>query len=421
MANSYYFGYHPLKAKHHAQMQNNRAYRLLEKTQQYWSYANLVWMEDQNFEYYYESNTTARPDTVRFFNWNYNNNTYQLIGTYHFTYDATGEYVTHMVLTNTSGGTTITYVEAFMNYTPEGYLIGYQLYTPGGTGSLELNSTMQIDYTSTSNYEIWDWVAQNEDLVPEWRHTTFEWDTPGRITLETIQTSTDSVSWVNYEQISHAYHAGDTTTGDSFVSGFSHQLPLMMIGDYNGPFYGKELESYTKSWNNNQWVNRYKQNFDYNANLVLLSDIEYKWQGATWINKGKNDYIYDANNNLTEDVYCIWSGGTWINDQHFVYDYSAYTANSDPTTVPVLMNLSAYPNPFHQSDAVTFETKLSANETGTITIYNLKGQIVKTLPVKAGSSQLVWDSNQRNCAAGVYLYRLSTNKHEVTKKLVILN
>lgn len=421
VANNHCFGYQPLTSNQIVQMQNNRAFRLQEKTEQYWSYTNLVWMESNNFEYYYDSNTSANPDSVKFFIWNETNNAYHYIATYHLTYDITGDYVTHLVLSITSGATTSVYMEAMFDYTHEGYLIGYQLYMPGNLGALELKSTMQLQYVSTSNYQMWDWVLQNDDLVPEWRHTAFEWDNQGRITMETIQTSLDSISWVNYEQITHTYHAGDTTTGDSFVSGFSHQLPLIMIGDNKGPYLGKLSESYTKSWNNNQWVNRYKQIYEYNANLILTNDLEYKWQGGNWINNNKNGYIYDTNNNLIEDTYSIWSGGNWVNDQHFVYDYSTYTANSDAIITPALLSLSAYPNPLYKSEAVTFEAKLGPNEKGNLSIYNLKGQLVKTMNIDSVNAKIVWISQNRNCAEGIYLYRLSTNKQEVTKKLIILD
>ena len=85
--------------------------------------------------------------------------------------------------------------------------------------------------------------------------------------------------------------------------------------------------------------------------------------------------------------------------------------------------VSMYPNPSRQSENITFETTLKANEIGTLTIYNLKGQKVKSFEINAKNPKLSWNSKDENhqpCAAGMYLYRLNTNKHQETKKLVIL-
>jgi len=83
----------------------------------------------------------------------------------------------------------------------------------------------------------------------------------------------------------------------------------------------------------------------------------------------------------------------------------------------------AYPNPARLSEGVSFETKLKAHETGSLTIYNLKGQKVRSFTVNPAQPKLVWngtDEHNTACAAGIYLYRLSTNYHQETRKLMIV-
>lgn len=98
--------------------------------------------------------------------------------------------------------------------------------------------------------------------------------------------------------------------------------------------------------------------------------------------------------------------------------------NSDCTNGEVSASeITAYPNPCYVSDNVTFDVDWKSDEQGTISIYNLKGQKVKTFEIDAAHPKLTWDGrgeDYRPCAAGVYLYRLSTGSHYETKKLVIL-
>jgi hypothetical protein len=422
LANSSSFGYHPLKSGQNPQMLNDRAYRINEQTIQNWNYSTTAWRNAYNYQYYYAPDNAANPDSIAYYTWNPDTSVYLFGGNYYFTYDASGQHVTRVVLSRTYSGIEYIYYQSTFTYTPEGYLVGFQEWSTDPNNPVPIR-TMTIDYTSTSNYEIWNWEEHNDDWVPQWDHQTFQWDTQGRIIQETTQISLDSLSWVNGEQLAHEYIAGDTTTGTIFVNSFSHQLPFMMIGNFNGPYYGKQSQMITKKWASGQWVNQNKQNFNYNGNNILTDDIIYKWQGGNWVNQGKNNYTYDTNDNLTDIVYAIWSNPNWINDTHYIYNYSQFTANLDNVSTPLVQVLSAYPNPFLSSEAVTIKAKLAANEKGSLTIYNLKGQMVKVFEISAKSPNLKWngrDDKNQTCAAGIYLYRLSTNGHNETKKLVIL-
>lgn len=408
------FGQNPL-------MQYDRAYRTQQQTIQNWNYATNEWRNANNYNFYYDSNTSDNPDSIGAYVWHEETGLFHLTGVYHITYDTSGEYITHIVFSLMSGSVVDVYLDITYTYTPQGYLIGYLMQAPGNNG-LEPMARMEIQYVSTSNFELWDWEARNDDWVPQWNHTTFQWDSQGRVTQEITEASLDSTVWVNDEQFTHEYLASDTTTGDIFVSNFSHQLPLQMLGDYNGPFFGKQSQTLTKIWNNNQWVNKYKQVFTYNDNSILTGDLESKWQGGNWVNNAKNEYLYDTNNNLIENDYSIWTSNAWKNDTRYLYYWTNYTANSDDVITPLAQFLSIYPNPSHQTDTVTFATKPDATETGSITIYNLKGQKVESFKITADNPKITWNSmsNNKPCAAGIYFCRYTGNKHHATKKLVIL-
>jgi flagellar hook assembly protein FlgD len=84
---------------------------------------------------------------------------------------------------------------------------------------------------------------------------------------------------------------------------------------------------------------------------------------------------------------------------------------------------NAYPNPFRAGDGTTIKVDVKAGDTGTVTIYNILGQVVKTFPVNQGTNNLKWnarDSKGNLCGNGIYFYKLSTNSLNQTKKMVIV-
>ena len=83
-----------------------------------------------------------------------------------------------------------------------------------------------------------------------------------------------------------------------------------------------------------------------------------------------------------------------------------------------------YPNPFYKSVSLSFS--LSGEKNIEISIYNLKGQKIKTLFVgkaNAGNHEVVWngtDNNGKKLAEGIYLYRLQTPDKTMNSKFILL-
>jgi len=81
--------------------------------------------------------------------------------------------------------------------------------------------------------------------------------------------------------------------------------------------------------------------------------------------------------------------------------------------------LQNHPNPFTCSTTISFS--LQHNATGEINIYNIHGQLVKTLIPKDQSA--TWnglDENDRVVANGIYFYTLDTGKEIFTKKMILM-
>jgi len=94
--------------------------------------------------------------------------------------------------------------------------------------------------------------------------------------------------------------------------------------------------------------------------------------------------------------------------------------------VPAVTALEGnYPNPFNPETAISFTTT-NANEFTTIEVYNIKGQMVKTLVkdiLPAGTHSVVWDGKDtanRAVSSGVYLYKMKAGKYQETKKMLLM-
>jgi len=83
-----------------------------------------------------------------------------------------------------------------------------------------------------------------------------------------------------------------------------------------------------------------------------------------------------------------------------------------------------YPNPFNPTTTIHFD--LSKNSDIQLAVYNLQGQLVNIIAsgaYPAGSHLATWDgkdSSGKDVGSGVYIYRLTTDKMTVTKKMLLV-
>ncbi len=92
-----------------------------------------------------------------------------------------------------------------------------------------------------------------------------------------------------------------------------------------------------------------------------------------------------------------------------------------PNVLPSKFELSNnYPNPFNPSTNIKFELPAAGNVV--LKIYNIEGQLVKTLIDNAylSKGEYHYSVNMNNLASGVYFYRLEEGANVVTKKMMLL-
>ena len=93
--------------------------------------------------------------------------------------------------------------------------------------------------------------------------------------------------------------------------------------------------------------------------------------------------------------------------------------------LPLEFSLSQnYPNPFNPTTTILLELPHRTNVS--LSIYNVLGQHVAKLidgPRSHGTYEVTWDGRNndgRQVTSGVYFYRLITDNHSATKKLMLL-
>ncbi|MCK4338785.1 MAG: T9SS type A sorting domain-containing protein, partial [Candidatus Cloacimonetes bacterium] len=105
--------------------------------------------------------------------------------------------------------------------------------------------------------------------------------------------------------------------------------------------------------------------------------------------------------------------------------FPEYAVDPDNTNITNL-SLTNYPNPFSASTHISF-SGMKNIQNSVIEIYNIKGQLVRTLEPSIGSSPdegyALWDGKDKNnndVTNGIYFYKLETELGSITNKMLIV-
>jgi hypothetical protein len=126
----------------------------------------------------------------------------------------------------------------------------------------------------------------------------------------------------------------------------------------------------------------------------------------------------------TYNVVCNYLQGSSIATSNVEYQYSVGADDETAGIAIVTRLMNNYPNPFNPE--TTFSFSLKERSPTRLSIYNLKGQLVKTLIDKempSGTHKIVWngrDASNRSVASGIYLYRLESKNFSQTKRAILM-
>ncbi len=134
----------------------------------------------------------------------------------------------------------------------------------------------------------------------------------------------------------------------------------------------------------------------------------------------QHTYSVTDNEVETNTTYYYWLENVDINGMSNMYGPKSIlvTGSSTPDLPTETMLNNAYPNPFYAGTSANIKVSIKAGESGTVTIFNIHGQTVKTFKVNQGLHTLKWDG--KGCGSGVYFYKLATLSTNITRKLLIV-
>jgi len=153
-------------------------------------------------------------------------------------------------------------------------------------------------------------------------------------------------------------------------------------------------------------------------NLIRIGEGEYIGDNTFTISPELNietEYWWRVKSTNGEEV--LWSGMWDFTTGNSVANNNEIVEISQET----FLN-NAYPNPFNPTTTIRFSVK--ENETASLGIYNLKGQVVKTYPVfNSGNHSAVWngtDNSGNKTGSGVYLYKLESESMNQVRIMLML-
>lgn len=157
-----------------------------------------------------------------------------------------------------------------------------------------------------------------------------------------------------------------------------------------------------------------------------ISPNEGNWLWAEDAGGAHNDKGNSITNDADGNIYLTghFVTSAWFNGYNLNSDgeYDVFVAKMDCITSVennVILSesiFSNYPNPFNPETNIKFD--IFENETGTLSIYNLKGQLIDSSEFSSGSHNYIWDASQHS--SGIYLYKLETKSKTVTRKMLLL-
>jgi hypothetical protein len=125
---------------------------------------------------------------------------------------------------------------------------------------------------------------------------------------------------------------------------------------------------------------------------------------------------------------CLWNDYVENNVAHnmfrFTEGYILPGANHDQTAEPLFMNSNCYPNPFSNALNISLETNKEAP--ASISIYNIRGQCVKTMPaasLKKGTNKLVWNglnNSGKPESLGIYFVKVKIGEKVKIHKILMM-
>ncbi len=348
-----------------------------------------------------------------------------------------------------------------------------EVYTYDGSGLLltTIEQIWEIDHwnnVSRSTYSFDGSGRLIEEIDEDWQNE--DWVKTNRLTqtytgnlLETQESQVwQNDAWVNESRTTFGYNGSNRLTQLLSESWENEAWTPSSRTTYTFDGNAYVVETLSESWDGDaaDWVNSLKNEYvnDGSGNRLVNNFSIWTTDPDKWTLFGIDSSSYEGNkivenvhtttfltptpssrtlytydgDNLIERINQGWSparlaASTWVNSTRTVYEYeaggTAVQVSDEPAPVGWELNQN-YPNPFNPSTSIRYSLQHTSQVD--VTVYNMLGQVVKTLEngVQApGVYETTWDGTDaggRAVASGLYLYRIATDRFTETRKMMLL-
>lgn len=167
----------------------------------------------------------------------------------------------------------------------------------------------------------WRWDTLSAGWKHGYRYIDMVYDTKHNLTSNICQQFNNN-SWINYYKNLNIYDASDNLINETAYLWIGSDWLYSYQNIYTYDDHNNKLSYISKQWNSG-WVNVLKNNYTYDANDNKTNYIYASWNGNEWVNQWHFVYVYDASNNLTNTIKQIWDGTIWVNQKQTILTYSA--------------------------------------------------------------------------------------------------
>jgi hypothetical protein len=133
-----------------------------------------------------------------------------------------------------------------------------------------------------------------------------------------------------------------------------------------------------------------------------------------------SNYSYTDETVEYEQPYYYWLESVELSGNTELFGPVSMTLENPENNAPELPNMTIlkqnYPNPFNPSTIIEFSIK--ENETGKLSIFNVKGQLIENKEFQTGVHSYHW--NAEKFSSGMYFYRLQTQSVSQIKKMMMM-
>ena len=268
--------------------------------------------------------------------------------------------------------------------------------TPGDF-STNLTFTLPIGYLDPGDTQLKLYSRSNSD--GSW---TGPVGTLGAVTWTTVQ-FTDITSFSQFTIGSD---------GDSALPVVLSSLYAQFISSTPTLYWTTQSETNNLGWNiYRSETNEISDASQINSNIILgagttTEPTEYIYEDEYEIEYGKTYWYW---------LESISSGGD-IN----LFGPVSLTIQIEENQIPELPTKTVlhgnYPNPFNPSTIISFDIR--EGDSGELSIFNIKGQLIEKQRYQAGSYRINWDGTKY--CSGLYFYKLKTDIYHRISKMIIL-